>query len=78
MKKKELDELIEAANEAHSKVTDFLIKVNTIYRKYYNAELIKPELPGKDTASISLDSEKCTEMSFDDHFDGESKDDRDN
>jgi len=78
MEKDELDELIASANEAHSKVTDFLIKVNTIYRKYYHAELARPKHSGRDTTSLPLDSEKCSEMSCDDHFDGESKNDRDN
>lgn len=74
MDKKELDKLIASATEAHSKVTDFLIKVNTIYRKYYHLESSRPaKVVNKDTTSVSLDSDQCAEMSIDDHFDGEGK-----
>jgi hypothetical protein len=75
MEKDELDKLLASANEAHSKVTDFLIKLNTIYRRYYHSKPnYETTLDGKDTASVVLDSERCTEMSVNNHFDGERND----
>ena len=55
MEKDELDKLLASANEAHGKVTDFLIKLNTIYRRYYHSKpSYETTLDGKDTASVVL------------------------